>query len=645
MVVASIKILAACAMLGGLIPGERTTLAETTWYVDDDCLPPGAGDADEPFCSIQAGVDAAASGDVVLVGPGTYTGDGNRDISLFGKAIVLQSAEGPSQTTIDIQGGPSDIHRGFFLAHGETQSTMIEGFTIENGYLVGDTGGSGVNGGGGGAGIYIRDSSPTIRNCRIRDNISASSDIPWVFDGMGGGIYVDTDSNAVIENCMIINNIAGAMGGGLRIYDENSNVTIRNCLVAGNFAGALGGGVYTIFATTNIINTTIADNHTTNAGGGLFKEGGTVSLHNSILWSNTADTGNQAFFDGSLSAVEFSLLEGGAQAVAGCCGWILEWGPGNIDSDPLFFDAANGDYHLRFGSPCIDAGDNLAVPADVVADLDGDPRFLDDPNTPDTGNPDGINPSIDMGAYEYDPSDCNNNNTLDVRELDAGATDCNGNAVPDDCEPDCNANGQADACDIVNGSSDDCDANGVPDDCDPDCNANGQPDACDIFDGASGDCDANLVPDECEQGPTISQQPADAAVKEGGFALFALQAEGTLLLYQWRKDGLDLFDTHRIIGSNSTTLGILDVQPTDEGAYDCVVVDFNELCSASSLANLTVIEPCLTDLNADSTTNAQDLALLLGAWGNDLDDPADLTCDGAVNAYDLAELLGNWGPC
>ena len=66
------------------------------------------------------------------------------------------------------------------------------------------------------------------------------------------------------------------------------------------------------------------------------------------------------------------------------------------------------------GSPAIDAADNTAVPADsadldddgdtdepVPVDLDGNPRFVDDPDTPDTGNPDGINPIVDMGAFEF----------------------------------------------------------------------------------------------------------------------------------------------------------------------------------------------------------------------------------------------------
>jgi hypothetical protein len=59
-------------------------------------------------------------------------------------------------------------------------------------------------------------------------------------------------------------------------------------------------------------------------------------------------------------------------------------GTGNIDLDPLFEDA---DGRLSCDSPCIDAGDNAAVPADITTDLDGNPRICSD--------------VVDMGAYEW----------------------------------------------------------------------------------------------------------------------------------------------------------------------------------------------------------------------------------------------------
>ncbi len=86
-------------------------------------------------------------------------------------------------------------------------------------------------------------------------------------------------------------------------------------------------------------------------------------------------------------------------------------GIGNIDADPLFVDPDSGDFRLMPGSPCNDAGDNTAVPVGITTDLDGNPRFVDDLGTIDTGN--GDPPIVDRGAYEFQgtscPWDCSDN--------------------------------------------------------------------------------------------------------------------------------------------------------------------------------------------------------------------------------------------
>jgi hypothetical protein len=85
----------------------------------------------------------------------------------------------------------------------------------------------------------------------------------------------------------------------------------------------------------------------------------------------------------------------------------ITWAEGNFDADPRFADPYGPDnyaaswadnvYGLAADSPCIDTGNNAAVPADVAdTDADGDtaeptpldvygrPRFRDDPDLPDT---------------------------------------------------------------------------------------------------------------------------------------------------------------------------------------------------------------------------------------------------------------------
>jgi hypothetical protein len=99
--------------------------------------------------------------------------------------------------------------------------------------------------------------------------------------------------------------------------------------------------------------------------------------------------------------------------------------------------------------------------------------------------------------------DCNDNGIADEADIASHSSDdCNGNVIPDECEPDedCNGNGTQDICDIAAGTSQDCERNRVPDECEPfeDCNDNGWRDACDAAAGVSRDCNFNNVPDECE---------------------------------------------------------------------------------------------------------------------------------------------------
>jgi hypothetical protein len=479
--------------------------------------------------TIQAGIDAAVDGDTVLVAPGVYTGPGNRDLSLWGKAITLKSTDGPQMTIIDAQGSRSSIHRGFFLRHGETQDSVIEGFTITGGYVIGDTGGTGPHGGGGGGGIFIRESSPTIRNCIISSNVSASDPDPLSDDGKGGGVYINDLSNPAFENCLIVRNGSGNRGGGVASSFSGTSLTFRNCLIMQNSCGAKfsGAGMF-ITGKIALINCTVAHNLGVVNVSGL----GELTIRNSILWGETASpqfVAREVPGQDTVILFDHCDVEGGLRSIVITGGAKVMWENTNIDLDPLFIDPRQQDVHLGPGSPCIDAGQFHEDEAGRL-DLDGQPRIQ--------------NCRIDMGAYESPYfADCNLNRLPDACEVMEGhADDCADNGIPDECEPDsdkdaivdscdncllpnprqedCQPNGIGDVCDLADGTSSDWNHNEIPDECEPDvdddgvpddvdncslpnsdqldCQPDGSGDVCDLAYSSSSDCNLNFVPDECD---------------------------------------------------------------------------------------------------------------------------------------------------
>jgi len=134
---------------------------------------------------IQAGINAANDGDIVLVADGTYTGPGNRDLDFNGKAIIVQSENGAEYCIIDYNGTEADPHRGFTFHSGEGNDSVLKGFTIRNGYVFGYWPGNS------GGGIACANSSPTIIDNIITENVADSS---------GGGIECENDCSPLIKN-------------------------------------------------------------------------------------------------------------------------------------------------------------------------------------------------------------------------------------------------------------------------------------------------------------------------------------------------------------------------------------------------------------------------------------------------------------
>ena len=397
-----------------------STAQADTIYVDADC-PGGDGSEQNPYCSIQTAIDNAVDTDEIVVAPGTYF----ETINFLGKAVTLRSSDGADVTIIDGTGffhvvqcvsgeGPDTVLHGFRITGGNANGSFPDNFgggmfidngspTVANCWFIGNTasGGGGManevssptvtncifsgNIGSGGGGMSNRGhSSPTVTNCTFSGNASV----------IGGGLLNYFNSSPTVIGCVFSNNIAdflnGSQGGGM--YNEGSDPTVIGCTFRANSTGggfaAAGGGVFNDDSNPTITNCTFI----LNLVGGIFSYNSCPTVTNSILWNNL---GYQILdYDSSAaSTVNFSNVQSGWPGA----------GSNNIDADPLFV-AENSDFRLSPGSPCIDAGDNTAVPEDITTDLDGNPRFVDDPDTADTGF--GDPPIVDMGAYEYQGIPC-----------------------------------------------------------------------------------------------------------------------------------------------------------------------------------------------------------------------------------------------
>lgn len=369
----------------GAVGAAETQAA--TYYVPDD------------FLTIQAAIDASASGDTLLVKPGTY-----HERLTITKAITLKSTEGPNVTILD-----GDNAGTVLSIRWDPARATVDGFTITNG-----------NGWAGG-GVYVIQADPTIKNSIITGNRASYGAGVYAYYGAcylslenvtisnnvathdGGGIYGNISCVPVTDSD-IVNNTAGGNGGGIAGVGYCGGVWAYSANISGNVAGKYGGGIYSgdgspscppiVIARTSLVSgnsaqvgggvytgyygrallddSTIAGN-AADLGGGFYATADTYvyEIINSIIWGNSSPSVIPESV--SYATVTYSDLEGGVP------GRFL--GNGNISADPLFVDPANGNYQLAAGSPAIDSGQAV-----VGTDLLGTPR------------PQGR--GDDMGAFE-----------------------------------------------------------------------------------------------------------------------------------------------------------------------------------------------------------------------------------------------------
>ena len=311
--------------------------------------------------TIQAGIDGAVDNDTVLVAPGTYSGDGNRDLDFSGKQIVLRASGDPGITTIDCGGTELDQHYAIRFHNGEDSLAIVNGFTITNGYST--TGSWPYSEGI----VQCSASAPSVVNCIFSENNGHAVFIKYNYPQpeFGSGMQLDS--------CIIVNNNGNGiclLDGAIKVtrsdisHNDLSGVVLYSDgyirmsenLVAKN--GSHGIDINSGFsANFEISYCTIVGN--TENGIDFYvdppkgsQDRATNTLDNVLTAFNQGygiEAGGIAYFYGVHCVNSFGNTMGDWPSYLPMLGSDTL---GNISLDPLFCDTANENYFLDALSPC-----------------------------------------------------------------------------------------------------------------------------------------------------------------------------------------------------------------------------------------------------------------------------------------------------
>lgn len=364
----------------------------------------------QDFNKIQQAVDAAQSGDEIIVSPGFY----RENVDFLDKNIRLRSpnpldANCVAQTIID----GNDANSCIKILSGQDDSTAVAGFWIQNGrgqfgggihvgnsvgpvlmynYITNNTAfkPEGATTGGYGGGIDCRNNSyAEVLNNTIIDNYAEVA---------GGGVHIGPGSSCLIQNNSILENrTIGEAGGGIYCYNKTTAWIINNEIIGNTAETAYGGGIWVWESPEGIIEDNIIIGNASlggdGRGGGIGMMRASMLIRNNLICGNRATKGGGVWiqYEGKSKVINNTIvgniadLEGGGIEVA----WdvnspiinniIANNGPGGIyvkssgtmPSDPNLI--ANDLWNNDGGNYLGDINDLTGVAGNISAD----PCFVD----------------------------------------------------------------------------------------------------------------------------------------------------------------------------------------------------------------------------------------------------------------------------
>ena len=433
-----------------MLTGAGRALAAGTVYIVDatspTCGAQGPGTPAQPFCTIAGAANVAAAGDTVLVQAGTYPGTAvnprnsgvtfaaNSGVTISGgtKAFAISSRNNitisgftitnTGSNAISVSGGSNvTISNNVESFAGTPITSPGVGIYLSNvggglvqGNVTHDNSAHGIYLSGTTTGVMVRANTSYHNAYQYQRNANGIDDIAPGNSIVGNVTYSNEDSGINMytgaNNTYIADNLTYG-NGDHGIDDLNvtggriiGNTVYGNCTTGINVEGTSGNyvvenNVSMNNATGAVINPTpIPTNPST--GGPYYtntcnRRHGNIGIWDSAPATTTANynlvyqtsSAPEYYWAGSAYNTQAALSAASGQEASG------------IFANPLFANAAGGNFQLSAGSRAIDSADSL-VAGEPATDILGNAR-VDDPATANTGNPSGS--YFDRGAYEYQP--------------------------------------------------------------------------------------------------------------------------------------------------------------------------------------------------------------------------------------------------
>ncbi len=308
--------------------------------------------------TVQGAIDFALDGDTVVVAPGLYV----EALEFNGNSIVLKSSDGPNVTTLQ---APNSSQTTITLFNGEDSTTVIEGFTIQNGFIN----------------VAIAyGARPRVIGSRILNGASCGL---WAWESFG---------------LLVENNYFEGNRSALRVDDGSES--IRGNTFVNN--GSPEGSYYCVYLRqgtgTEFVQNVVARNSSKSAV--YVTQGSDIAIRNNtiygnseagidLLWARSLDIRNNiiAFHYGG-SGIRDHDYNPGSSPVIEYNNFFENYpvnlegftaGTGCVFADPLFADTTANEFGLLAGSPCIDAGDPDPVyndPDSTRNDMGANPKLI-----------------------------------------------------------------------------------------------------------------------------------------------------------------------------------------------------------------------------------------------------------------------------